>query len=301
MESEKISNENRNPPQGPDSAQNGAPQLPLRITKLKEQAREVRFHILDMIHAAQSGHPGGSLSAADIMTALYFDILSVDPRNPLDPERDRFVLSKGHACPVWYTCLALRGFFPIEELKTLRRVNSHLQGHPVMGKCPGIDATTGSLGIGFGQAIGMALEAKMTGKKYRVYAVLGDGELNEGIIWESCNTAAKYRLDMLTAIVDNNGLQNDGFGRDIMPMEPLAPRFEAAGWRTLRINGHLMEEIIPALDEARKNAGKPLVIIADTVKGRGVSFMENIRDWHGKAPNDDEFARAIAELREAQL
>ena len=272
-----------------------------RVAQLKQQAREVRFHILEMIHAAGSGHPGGSLSAADIMTALYFDILSVDPKNPLDPERDRFVLSKGHACPVWYTCLALRGFFPVEELKTLRRVNSRLQGHPVAGKCPGIDVTTGSLGIGFGQAVGMALEAKMTGKKYRVYAVLGDGELNEGIIWESCNTAAKYHLDNLTAIVDKNGLQNDGFGRDIMPMEPLAPRFEAAFWRTLRINGNRMEEILPALDEAKKNIGKPLVIIADTVKGKGVSFMENVRDWHGKAPNDDEFIRAAAEVQGAQI
>ena len=268
-----------------------------RVARLEAQAREVRFRILEMIHAAQSGHPGGSLSATDIMTALYFDILSVDPKNPLDPERDRFVLSKGHACPVWYSCLALRGFFPVEELKTLRRVNSRLQGHPVAGKCPGIDATTGSLGIGFGQAVGMALEAKMTGKKYRVYAVLGDGELNEGVIWESCNVAAKYRLDMLIAIVDNNGLQNDGFGRDIMPMAPLAPRFEAAGWRTVRINGNRMEEILPALDEAKSNSGRPLVILADTVKGRGVSFMENVRDWHGRAPNDDEYARAVAEIR----
>ena len=270
-----------------------------RTAKLKEQAREVRLHILEMIHAAQSGHPGGSLSAADIMTALYFDILSIDPKNPLDPERDRFVLSKGHACPVWYTCLALRGFFPVEELKTLRRVNSRLQGHPVAGKCPGIDATTGSLGIGFGQAVGMALEAKMTGKKYRVYAVLGDGELNEGVVWESCNAAAKYHLDNLTVIVDHNGLQNDGFGQDIMPMEPLAPRFEAALWRTRRINGHRMEEILSALDEAKSNSGKPFVILADTIKGRGVSFMENVRDWHGKAPNDDEYKRATAEIREA--
>ncbi|MCL2320160.1 MAG: transketolase, partial [Treponema sp.] len=268
--------------------------------------------------AAGSGHPGGSLSAADIMTALYFDILNVDPKNPLDPERDRFVLSKGHACPVWYTCLALRGFFPVEELKTLRRVNSRLQGHPVAGKCPGIDATTGSLGVGFGQAVGMALEAKMTGKKYRVYTVLGDGELNEGIVWESCNAAAKYRLSNLCAIVDNNGLQNDGFGRDIMPMGPLAPRFEAAGWRTLPINGHRMEDILLALNEVKNYPAvpgmnslpdfysrpglhsKPCVIIADTIKGKGVSFMENVRDWHGKAPNDDEYRRAVEEIKKAE-
>jgi transketolase len=267
-----------------------------RVSFLKEKAREVRFHIINMIHAARSGHPGGSLSAADIVTALYFDILAVDPKNPLDPNRDRFVLSKGHACPVWYTCLALRGFFPLEELKTLRQVNSRLQGHPVAGKCPGVDATTGSLGIGFGQAVGMALEAKMTGKGYRVYAVMGDGELNEGIIWEACNTAAKYRLDNLITVVDDNGLQNDGFGKDIMPMGPLGPRFQAMGWKVRRINGNQMEDILSALDEAKSNTGGPLVILADTVKGKGVSFMENIREWHGKAPGDDECARALAEI-----
>jgi transketolase len=270
-----------------------------RVIALKERAREVRFHIIDMIHAAKSGHPGGSLSAADIVTALYFDILSINPKNPLDPERDRFVLSKGHACPVWYTCLALRGFFPIDELKTLRHVDSRLQGHPVAGKCPGVDATTGSLGIGFGQAVGMALEAKMTGKKYRTYTVLGDGELNEGIIWEACNTVNKYHLNNLIAIVDNNGLQNDGFGRDIMPMEPLAPRFEAIGFQVRRINGNRMEEILSVLDETKENAGQPFMIIADTIKGSGVSFMENVREWHGKAPGDDEYTQAIAEIRGA--
>ena len=281
MESDKMLNENR-------------------VIKLKEKAKEVRFHILEMIHAAQSGHPGGSLSAADIMTALYFDILSIDPKNPLDPERDRFILSKGHACPAWYTCLALRGFFPVEELITLRKFNSRLQGHPVAGKCPGIDASTGSLGVGFGQAVGMALEAKMTGKKYRIYAVLGDGELNEGMVWESCNIVAKFHLDNLIPIVDNNGLQNDGFGKDIMPLGALAPRFEAAGLKTLSINGNQMEEILPALDQAKSNTGKPLVIIAETVKGRGVSFMENVPVWHGKAPNDDEFTRAVMEIKGAR-
>ena len=268
-----------------------------RVETLKEQARAVRFHIIDMIHAAKSGHPGGSLSVADIMTALYFDILSVDPNSPLDPERDRFILSKGHACPAWYTCLALRGFFPVEELKTLRLINSRLQGHPVAGKCPGIDASTGSLGVGFGQAVGMALEAKMTGKQYRVFTVLGDGELNEGMVWECCNAAAKYKLDNLTAIVDNNGLQNDGFGRDIMPLGPLTPRFEAARWRTLGINGNRMEEILPALDEAKNNTGRPLAILADTVKGQGVSFMENSPEWHGKTISDEEYARAVQEIK----
>jgi len=274
--------------------------LEKRVQTLNDLAKEVRFHILSMIHTAGSGHPGGSLSSADIMTALYFDVLSIDPKNPLNPERDRFILSKGHACPAWYTCLAMRGFFPIEELLTLRRANSRIQGHPVAGKCPGIDATTGSLGVGFGQAVGMALEAKMTGKKYRVYTILGDGELNEGIIWESCNTAAKFKLHNLTAIVDNNKLQNDGFGRDIMPMGPLAPRFEAMGWKTLEINGHKMEEILKALDEAKNYTAGPLVIIADTIKVRGVSFMENSPDWHGKATTDEELARAMAEIKGAR-
>jgi transketolase len=268
-----------------------------RVFFLKEKAKEVRFHILDMIHAAQSGHPGGSLSSTDILTALYFDILSINPANPGCPDRDRFVLSKGHACPVWYACLALRGFFPVEALRTLRHLDSFLQGHPVAGKCPGIDATTGSLGIGFGQAVGMALEARMTGKAYRVYVVLGDGELNEGIIWEACNTAHKYQLANLTVVVDNNSLQNDGFGRDIMPMEPIVPRFEALGWQTRRINGNCMEDVLRALDETKTNTAGPLAVIADTVKGKGVSFMENIREWHGKAPNDEEYTQATVELR----
>ncbi|MDL2229150.1 transketolase [Treponema sp. OttesenSCG-928-L16] len=271
-----------------------------RISRLEVQARDVRLHIVKMIHAAQSGHPGGSLSAADIMTALYFDVMHIDPENPHDPDRDRFVLSKGHACPVWYTCLALRGFFPVEELCTLRRTGTRLQGHPVAGKLPGIDATTGSLGIGFGQAIGMALEAKMTGKAYRVYTVLGDGELNEGLIWEACNTANKYCLDNITAVVDCNRLQNDGFGRDIMPMEPLEDKFAAFGWKVRRVNGHNMKELIDVLDDAKRGMGKPFVIIADTVKGRGVSFMENVRGWHGKAPNADEYKRAVDEIRGVQ-
>ena len=268
-----------------------------KIKVLEEKARELRFHIVDMIYAAQSGHPGGSLSAADIMTALYFNIMNVDPRNPRNPDRDRFVLSKGHACPVWYACLALRGFFPVDELRTLRSINSRLQGHPVGGKLPGIDASTGSLGVGFGQAVGMALEAKMIGKGYHVYAILGDGECNEGIIWEACNTANKYHLNNLTAIVDYNGLQNDGFSRDIMPMEPLDLKFEASGWKVRWIDGHNMEEIVSVLEEAKAGHDKPMAILARTIKGRGVKFMENVRGWHGKAPNQDEYRKAVDEIR----
>jgi transketolase len=268
-----------------------------RVRALEEKAREVRFHIIDMIHAAQSGHPGGSLSAADIMTALYFDILSINPQQPKAPDRDRFVLSKGHACPVWYTCLALRGFFPGEELRTLRKINSRLQGHPVAGKVPGIDATTGSLGIGFGQAVGMALEAKMTGKKYRVYVLLGDGELNEGIIWESFHIANKFRLNNLTVVVDCNGLQNDGSGSDIMPMDSLEEKFKSLNCEVRRINGHQMREILALFDRSKVGFSRPLVILADTVKGKGVSFMENVWSWHGKAPNDTEYQTAIQDIK----
>ncbi len=269
-----------------------------RVAFLKEKAKEVRFQIVDMIHAAQSGHPGGSLSAADIVTALYFDIMKVDPKKPRDPDRDRFVLSKGHACPVWYANLALRGFFPMGELKTLRRFESMLQGHPVSTKTPGVDATTGSLGIGFGQAVGMALEGKMLKKNYKVYAVLGDGELQEGIVWEAAGSANKFGLDNLVAVVDNNGLQNDGFSKDIMPMEPIDKKFEAFGWTVKRIQGHKMEEVLAALDQAKAHRGKPFCIVANTVKGRGVSFMENVRGWHGKPPSDEEYAKATAEIRE---
>jgi transketolase len=191
-----------------------------KIKQLKETAKQVRLHIVKMIHKAQSGHPGGSLSAADIMTALYFDILTVDPKNPRWPDRDRFVLSKGHACPVWYVCLALRGFFPVEELDTFRQFESRLQGHPVSTKTPGVDATTGSLGIGFAQVIGVALEGKWLKKNYKVYALLSDGEMQEGVIWEAAASANKYKLDNLVAIIDNNNLQNDGFTDSIMPIEP---------------------------------------------------------------------------------
>jgi transketolase len=277
---------------------NSAKSFSERVAFLKEKAKEVRFRIVDMIHVAQSGHPGGSLSATDIVTALYFDILNVDPKKPKNPDRDRFVLSKGHACPVWYANLALRGFFPLAELKTLRQFESILQGHPVATKTPGVDATTGSLGIGFAQAVGMALEGRMLKKSYKVYAVLGDGEMQEGVVWEAAASANKFKLDNLVAIVDNNGLQNDGFSKDIMPVEPLDKKFEAFGWTVKRINGHVMEEVLAALDEAKAHKGTPFCIVAATVKGRGVSYMENVRGWHGKPPSDKEYEKAVAEIRE---
>lgn len=269
-----------------------------RVSFLKGKAKEIRINVLKMIHKANSGHPGGALSASDIMAALYFDQLNIDPANPLWPERDRFILSKGHACPVLYVCLAMRGFVPVETMDTLRQLGSSFQGHPVASKCSGIDVTSGSLGIGMAQAVGIALEGKMTGKNYRVYAICGDGELQEGIIWEASNTANKYKLDNLTLIVDNNGLQNDGFGKNIMPMEPLEDKFIAFGWEVVRINGHKIEEILIALEKGRVNKGKPFCIIADTVKGKGVSFMENVRGWHGKAPDDKQLTQAIKEINE---
>lgn len=268
-----------------------------RVAALKERAREVRFHVVDMIHAAQSGHPGGSLSAADIMTALYFDVLRIDPREPRDPQRDRFVLSKGHACPVWYACLALRGFFPVEELRTLRRFESRLQGHPVQGKLPGIDVSTGSLGVGFAEALGMALEARMMRRGHTVYVVMGDGEQQEGIVWETAAAASRFALDNLVAIIDANGLQNDGFVDQIVPVEPLDAKYRSFGWEVERIDGNCMEQVLPALERARDHRGGPYCIVARTTKGRGVSFMENVQRWHGKPPNDEEYARAVEEIR----
>lgn len=267
-----------------------------RIQFLENMARKIRISIVSMIYKAQSGHPGGSLSATDLVTALYFDQLQIRPNQPDWPERDRFVLSKGHACPVWYAALAHKGYFPLETLDTLRTLGSPLQGHPVKQKCKGLDAGTGSLGIGFAQALGIALEAKMLAKDYYVYAVLGDGELQEGLVWETAQAASKYRLDHFIAIVDNNGLQNDGFTKDIMPVEPIDDKFKAFGWETMRIDGHDMRQICNALEIARSHKGKPFCIVANTVKGKGVSFMENVRAWHGKAPDSEQLAAAIKEI-----
>jgi len=268
-----------------------------RIQYLHEKAKQVRVNIIDMIFTAHSGHPGGALSAADIMTALYFDILKIDPNNPRWPDRDRFILSKGHACPVWYSCLAMRGYFPMKELETLRKFESILQGHPDMRKTPGVDMTTGSLGQGLSLGVGMALEGKLVKKNYHVYVVLGDGEINEGQVWEAAASASKYKLDNLTAIVDKNNLQMDGFTEKVMPMDPIDKKFEAFNWQVMTINGHNMKEILIALEEVKKIKGKPVCIIANTIKGKGVSFMENIRKWHGKAPNQREHEIAIKEIQ----
>lgn len=267
-----------------------------RAAYLESKAREVRRAIVEMVHSAQSGHCGGSLSAADFVTALYFDLMDIDPAEPRKPGRDRFVLSKGHACPVWYAALALRGYFPVEELSTLRRNDSRLQGHPVATYLPGVDATSGSLGLGFGQALGMALDTRLSGRNNTVYAVLGDGELDEGVVWETAAQAAKYRLDNLVAIVDRNNLQNDGRADDILPMEPIDKKFEAFNWRVLKMDGHDMRQILSTLEHARERTGKPTCVIARTVKGKGVSFMEDKREWHGKPPSDEERRRACEEI-----
>jgi len=267
-----------------------------RAELLELKARQVRRAIVEMVHTAQSGHCGGSLSATDFVTALYFDLMNIDPSNPRKSDRDRFVLSKGHACPVWYAALALRGYFPVEELSTLRRNDSRLQGHPVATYLPGVDATTGSLGLGFGQALGMALDARLSGRKNTVYAVLGDGELDEGVVWEVAAQAAKFRLDNLVAIVDRNNLQNDGRADEILPMEPIDKKFEAFNWRVLKMDGHDMSQVLATLEEARERTGKPTCVIARTVKGKGVSFMEDKREWHGKPPSDEERQQACEEI-----
>jgi transketolase len=269
-----------------------------RADMLRETAREIRLLILDMIHTANSGHPGGSLSAADIMTALHFDIMRTDPSRPRWPERDRVLLSKGHACPVLYACLAKRGYFGLNELKTLRRFESILQGHPIH-KTPGVDMTTGSLGHGLSIGVGMALEARLAGRDSQVYVILGDGELNEGHVWEAAMAANKFRLGNLVAIVDRNGLQMDGPCETVMPMGDIAAKFAAFGWATLEIDGHDMEEILEALETARDHTAGPLCIVARTVKGKGVSYMENVCEWHGKCPDSEQFCYALDEIKGA--
>lgn len=264
---------------------------------LRATAKEVRKNILSMIHTAQSGHPGGSLSAADMMTALYFSELHLDPENPGWDGRDRFVLSKGHVCPVLYTCLAMRGYFPMEALETLRLEDSILQGHPDMKRCPGVDISTGSLGQGLSVAVGMALRAKRDCMDYRVFALLGDGECNEGQIWEAVGTAFKYSLDNLVIVVDNNGLQNDNTCEVVMPPLDLAKKFEAFGCEVRTINGHDMDDILDSLQAIRADkSGKPHCIVMKTVKGKGVSFMENVVSWHGMAPNDEQYAQAMRDV-----
>ena len=263
---------------------------------LKEQAKQIRRDIVTMVGAAKSGHPGGSLSAAEILTYLYFEEMNVDPANPKWENRDRFVLSKGHAAPVLYATLAHKGFFPVEELATLRKLGSHLQGHPDMKKVPGVDMSTGSLGTGISAAVGMALACQVDKKENYVYTVLGDGEIQEGQVWEAAMAAAHYKLDNLIAFVDNNGLQIDGNIDDVMSPNPIDAKFAAFGWHVQVIDGHDFGQIADAIAAAKAEKGKPSAIIAKTVKGKGVSYMENQAGWHGSAPNAEQVAQAIAEL-----
>ncbi|SHI09013.1 transketolase [Sporanaerobacter acetigenes] len=264
--------------------------------ELKSIAKSLRINIIKMLEKSQSGHPGGSLSACEILTALYFKEMDIDPKNPHWEDRDRFVLSKGHGAPVLYAVLAERGYFPREELNSLRKINSMLQGHPDMKGTPGVDMTTGSLGQGLSAASGMALAGKIDKKDYRVYALVGDGEVQEGIIWEAAMSAAHYKLDNLTVFMDHNGLQIDGKNEDVMNIEPIDEKFKAFGWHVIKIDGHNFEEIFAALEEAKNTKGKPTMIIASTVKGKGVSFMENQAGWHGKAPSSEQAQQALEEL-----
>lgn len=272
-------------------------QTPMTVEALKQMAATIRSDIIDMICTAGAGHPGGSLSAADIVTALYFRIMRIDPADPGWPDRDRFILSKGHACPVWYAALAERGYFDKSHLATLRQLNSILQGHPDMHKTPGVDMTAGSLGHGLSVGVGMALSGKLRKKDYHVWIVIGDGESQEGSIWEAAMAGAKWQLDNLTAVLDRNHLQNDSCVDDLMPIEPLADKWRAFGWNTVEIDGHDMDQIVPALEAARSRKGAPTIVIAHTIKGKGVSFMENVAEWHGKAPCKEEAEKALEEIR----
>jgi transketolase len=259
-------------------------------------AAKARVLGLDMVYRASSGHLGGSFSAVDALTTLYFHTMRVDPQRPDDPDRDRFVLSKGHCTPALYPVLALRGYFPVADLEQFRSIDGHMSGHAEMHHIKGVDMSTGSLGQGISAAVGMALAGKMDGKTYRVYTILGDGEIEEGQVWEAAMAAAKYKLSNLCAIVDVNGLQIDGKTADVMPSEPLDQKFAAFGWRVIKADGHDFVGLIAALDQAKEDQGKPTVILAKTVKGKGVSFMENDPGWHGKAPNAEQYQQAKAEL-----
>lgn len=264
--------------------------------ELQKTANEVRKGIVTAVHSAKAGHPGGSLSAADIFTYLYFEEMNIDPKNPKMADRDRFVLSKGHTAPGLYSALANRGYFPVEDLKTLRHLGSYLQGHPCMQETPGVDMSSGSLGQGISAAVGMALAAKMDGKEYRTYTLLGDGEIQEGQVWEAAMFAGHRKLDNLVVIVDNNGLQIDGKIEDVCSPYPIDKKFEAFNFHVINIDGNDFGQIDAAFKEAKATKGMPTAIICKTVKGKGVSFMENNAGWHGKAPNDEEYAIAMADL-----
>ena len=266
---------------------------------LKKMANEVRKGIVTEVHSAKSGHPGGSLSAADILTYLYFEEMNIDPKDPKKADRDRFVLSKGHIAPALYSTLAHRGYFPVEDLTTLRHVGSYLQGHPDMKHIPGVDMSSGSLGQGSSAAVGMALAGKLDNASYRVYCVLGDGEVQEGQVWEAAMFAGARKLDNLVFVVDNNGLQIDGDIEDVCSPYPLPDKFKAFNFHVIEIDAHDFEQIDAAFREARETKGMPTAIIAKSVKGKGVSFMENQASWHGSAPNDEQYAQAMEELEKA--
>jgi len=267
------------------------------VRRLEEKALEIRHDVLNMIYLAKAGHPGGSLSATEIVTALYFHVMNIDPQNPDDPDRDRFVLSKGHACPVLYSALAERGFFDKKELDTLRQYHSILQGHPDMNKVPGLDMTTGSLGNGLSIGVGMALSGRMKHQDYMTYVLLGDGECQEGMVWEAAMAANHHHLKNLIAIVDCNGVQINGWVNDILRVEPFTDKWRAFGWSVIEIDGHDMRQVLTALHDARTMRA-PTVVLARTVKGKGVSFMEDNSAWHGAAPNAEQLAQAMKDIEE---
>ena len=268
------------------------------VRELEIDAAKVRIGIIEGVYNAKCGHPGGALSIADVLTYMYKHRLNVDPNMPDDPKRDRVVLSKGHSAPALYAVLALRGFFPFDELKTLRQSGSRLEGHPDRKKVPGVDASTGSLGQGISQACGMALAGKMSCESYKVYTILGDGEIEEGMVWEAAMFASHYKLDNLVAIIDNNGLQIDGKISEVMSPYPIEEKFEAFGWNVITINGHDFSQMEKAFDAAERVFEKPTVIILKTTKGKGIDYMENALEWRGKAPGDEDYQRAIKQLRE---
>ncbi|MCT4611893.1 MAG: transketolase [Clostridia bacterium] len=270
----------------------------VNIKEIEKKAYEIRHWALRAVHAAKSGHPGGSLSEAEILAVLYFNIMDIDPKNPEKKDRDRFVLSKGHACPGLYSALALKGYFNTKELLTFRNINSNLQGHPALGKIKGIDMSTGSLGQGLSAANGMALAGKLDDADYRVYALLGDGEIEEGQIWEAAMTSAHYKLDNLCAILDRNGLQIDGKTCDVMNSDSAIEKFLAFGWNVIEVDGHNAGELMMAFEKAEAEKGRPTIIVANTIKGKGVSFMEDNAGWHGKAPSDEELEIALKEIDE---
>ncbi|MEM1485383.1 transketolase [Oscillospiraceae bacterium PP1C4] len=269
--------------------------------ELNALCKKFRIDLIEVLHAIQTGHPGGSLSVCEILTALYFEKAKVDPQNPKWDQRDRIVLTKGHAAPMLYRILAEKGYFPVEEMKTLRQLNTRLQGHPCALETPGVELSTGPLGIGLSASVGMAMGLKLSGiEDATVYAIMGDGELNEGTVWEACMAACKFKTDNLIAILDHNHVQLDGTADDIMPMGDIAAKFAAFGFEVIACDGHDVEALCDAIDKAKAVKGKPSIIIADTVKGKGVSFMEGMNTWHGKPINDEEYKLAMAELRGEQ-